>query len=59
VVRLVADLVRSAGAEELLTSYGPDLEGGPGPFYERLGFVPTGDLDAAGEIILRLDLRNR
>lgn len=59
VVRLVADLVRSGGAEELLTSHFPGLEGGPGPFYERLGFVPTGDLDAAGEIILRLDLRNR
>jgi GNAT superfamily N-acetyltransferase len=35
VVRLVADLVRSGGAEELLTSHVPDLEGGPGPFYER------------------------
>jgi diamine N-acetyltransferase len=57
VVRLVADLVRSAGAQELLTSHVPDLEGGPGPFYTRLGFVPTGELDAAGEIILTLDLR--
>lgn len=56
VVRLVADLVHAAGADELLTSYLPSGEGGPGPFYERLGFVPTGGLDAAGEIILSLHL---
>jgi diamine N-acetyltransferase len=56
VVRQVADLVRSAGADELLTSYVAD-DGGPGPFYERLGFVPTGDLDVSGEVIVRLDLR--
>lgn len=58
VVRLVADLVRAAG-EELLTSHVPDPEAGPGPFYARLGFVPTGDLDEEGEIILRLDLRDQ
>src|SRR5262245_2000391 len=58
VVRLVADLVREAGADELLVSYVPEGEGGPGPFYERLGFVPTGEVDADGEIILRLDLRS-
>lgn len=39
IVRLVADLVRAEGANELLTSYteGP---GDPGPFYRRLRFVP-------------------
>ena len=58
VVGIVADLVRSAGANELLTSYVPG-EGGPGPFYEQLGFVPTGELDPDGEIILSLDLRGR
>jgi GNAT superfamily N-acetyltransferase len=57
VVRQVVELVRQAGAEELLTSYAPGGDGGPGPFYERLGFVPTGDLHPSGEIILRLDLR--
>ncbi len=57
VVRLVVDLIRESGADELLTSYVSEGEGGPGPFYERLGFVPTGDLDPEGEIILRLDLR--
>jgi diamine N-acetyltransferase len=59
VVRLVADAVREAGAEELLTSYVPGIEGGPQPFYERLGFVPTGDVDSSGEPIVALDLRAR
>jgi len=58
VVRLVADLVRAEGGEELLTSYVAEGEGGPGPFYTRLGFVPTGATDPHGEIIMRLDLRS-
>jgi GNAT superfamily N-acetyltransferase len=56
-VRLVADLVRAEGGEELLTSYVAEGEGGPGPFYARLGFVPTGATDPDGEIIMRLTLR--
>jgi GNAT superfamily N-acetyltransferase len=59
VMRQVVELVRAAGGDELLTSHVPEIEGGPGPFYERLGFVPTGECDEAGEIVLRLDLRNR
>jgi diamine N-acetyltransferase len=55
VVRQVADLVRAQGATELLTSYVPQA-GGPAGFYERLGFVPTGDRDGNGEIIVRLVL---
>jgi diamine N-acetyltransferase len=55
VVRRVAELVRAEGATELLTSYVPG-PGGPAGFYERLGFVPTGDVDANGEIIMRLAL---
>lgn len=58
VVRLVEDLVRRQGASELLTSY-VDEEGGPGPFYARLGFVPTGEKDAEGEIIVSLPLHDR
>ena len=54
-VRQIADIVRAAGATELLTSYVPD-DAGPDGFYRRIGFVPTGDLDAAGEIIVRLPL---
>jgi GNAT superfamily N-acetyltransferase len=52
-VRHVAGLVRDEGADELLTSYVPG-EGSPAGFYERLGFVATGERNADGEIILRL-----
>jgi GNAT superfamily N-acetyltransferase len=55
VVHLVADLVRQQGAHELFSSYVTG-ESSPGPFYARLGFVETGDLDPAGEVIIRLDL---
>ena len=55
VVRQVADLVRAEGATELLTSHVVG-EGGPDGFYRRLGFVPTGDFDPNGEVILRLEL---
>jgi GNAT superfamily N-acetyltransferase len=54
-VRQVAELVRAHGATELLTSYVPQA-GGPAGFYQRLGFVPTGDRDGNGEIIVRLVL---
>ena len=56
VVRQVVGLIRAHGATELLTSYVPG-EGGPAGFYARLGFVPTGDVDPDGEILLRLDLQ--
>ena len=52
VVGQVLDLVRREGGTELLTSHVPG-EGGPAGFYARLGFVPRGDLDPEGEIILR------
>ena len=55
VVRQVAGLVRAEGATELLTSYVPE-DGGPAGFYERLGFVPTGQLDMNGEVIVALCL---
>jgi GNAT superfamily N-acetyltransferase len=55
IVEEVVRLIRAEGATELLTSHGVG-EGGPGGFYERLGFVPTGDFDPEGERILRLDL---
>lgn len=55
IVERVIELIRAEGATALLTSHviGPD---GPAGFYERLGFVPTGELDPDGEVILRLDL---
>lgn len=52
-VRQVARLVRAGGAIELLTSYVPE-NGGPSGFYRRLRFEPTGELDANGEVIVRL-----
>ena len=57
VVRQVVELLRAQDASELLTSHVPG-EGGPAGFYERLGFVPTGELDPEGEILLRLPLRD-
>jgi diamine N-acetyltransferase len=56
-VRRIVEIVRDEGATELFTSYSTG-EGEPWPFYERLGFVPTGERDAQGEVILRLDLAN-
>ncbi len=55
VVRQVVQLVREQGGTELMTSHVPG-EGGPAGFYARLGFVPTGELDPDGEILLRLPL---
>jgi len=56
VVRQIVELVRGEGGTELLTSYVPG-EGGPAGFYAGLGFVPTGELDPEGEVLLRLDLQ--
>ena len=42
-------------ADALYTSAVPG-EGSPQPFYERYGFVPTGDI-ADDEVVLKLDLR--
>jgi diamine N-acetyltransferase len=55
VVRQVADLVRAEGATELLTSYAPEDDWAAG-FCQRLGFVPTGEFDDRGEVIVRLGL---
>jgi len=54
VLAQVADLVRADGGTELLTSCVPG-PGGPRPFYEGLGFTPTGEVDD-GEVVLRLPL---
>lgn len=50
----VVSLVRADGATELLTSHQPG-DDGPGAFYRKFGFVPTGEIDD-GEPVLRLDL---
>ena len=51
---LVERVKARPGARELLTSAVPG-EGGPQPFYEKLGFQPTGEWDD-GEAVLSLDL---
>jgi diamine N-acetyltransferase len=53
VVHAVCAIVSAEGATELLTSYVP-ADDGPAGFYARLGFVPTGDVDSEGEMIVRL-----
>ena len=54
-LELVVGYVKTRpGAKALMTSCVPG-DGSPCPFYERLGFVPTGEVDE-GEIVLRLAL---
>lgn len=54
----IAAYVRSRpGARTLITSAGQGT-GSPQPFYERYGFVPTGELHE-GEAVLELDLTDR
>ena len=54
-LELVMDYVRTRpGATHLLTSVVPG-EGTPGPFYERMGFVYTGERDD-DELVMRREL---
>jgi diamine N-acetyltransferase len=54
---LVAEYFRSRpGVEVMWTSAGQG-DGSPIPFYERYGFVPTGEIVFDDEVLLRLDLR--
>lgn len=54
----VAEYVRNRpNGDALLVSAGQG-EGSPQPFYERYGFVPTGQV-VDDEVVLRLDLRRR
>jgi len=53
-VAAACDEVRARGGTELYTSW-VEGEGGPGPFYLKLGFVPTGEIDD-GETVGRLTL---
>jgi len=54
-IELLIEHVRTRpGATALLTSCVPG-EGGPGPFYEKLGFAYTGEEDD-GELVMRREL---
>lgn len=51
---LLIDLLRADGYTRLLTSWVQE-RGGPEPFYRKLGFVPTGEMDEdehVGELVL-------
>jgi RimJ/RimL family protein N-acetyltransferase len=53
-LRAVIDHLRDQGVPRLYTSYA-DGHGTPRPFYERLGFVPTGEIiDDETELVLDL-----
>lgn len=52
---LVSAYFRERGNTEMWTSAGQG-EGSPIPFYERYGFVRTGDIVFDDEVLLRLDL---
>jgi diamine N-acetyltransferase len=53
---LVAEYFRSRpGVDVMWTSAGPG-DGSPIPFYERYGFVRTGEIVFDDEVLLRLDL---
>lgn len=54
ILELVVDELRSTGSTTLLTSF-VEGRGGPRPFYEGLGFVPTGRI-IDGEVEARLTL---
>ena len=47
--------MRANGATEVLTSCVPGVDG-PEPFYRRIGFRPTSEVDENAETILALDL---
>jgi len=54
-LELLFDYVRTRpGAKEIFVSYVPG-DAGPQGFYEKLGFVPTGDM-IGKEVVLRRDL---
>ena len=52
---LVSTYFRDRGSTEMWTTAG-EGEGSPIPFYERYGFVRTGDIVFVDEVLLRLDL---
>jgi len=54
ILKLIETVRGRPNATELLASYVP-IAGGPGPFYQSLGFEPTGDMDG-NEVVIRLKL---
>ena len=54
---LVADYFRKGGTARLMRTSAGQGEGSPIPFYERYGFVRTGDLVFDDEVLLQYQLR--
>jgi GNAT superfamily N-acetyltransferase len=54
---LVADYFRNSGTARLMRTSAGQGEGSPIPFYERYGFVRTGDLVFDDEVLLQYQLR--
>jgi RimJ/RimL family protein N-acetyltransferase len=54
-VQQFLDLQRADGRRSVLVSYVAGTPGSPEPFYRRLGFVPTGEIDG-NETVARLTL---
>lgn len=55
-VDLVLEHVRARPGTSALTLSHVPGDGDPGPFYQRLGFVHTGEKDADGELLMRREL---
>jgi diamine N-acetyltransferase len=55
-LELVLDVVRSRPGTAALTLSHVAGEGNPAPFYQRLGFVHTGETDPDGELLMRREL---
>jgi diamine N-acetyltransferase len=55
-LELVLDVVRSRPGTAALTLSHVPGEGNPASFYQRLGFVHTGETDPDGELLMRLEL---
>jgi diamine N-acetyltransferase len=51
-VEAVCAEIRSRGRDRAYVTYEP-RDGGPGPFYERLGFTPTGELSDGQTVAVR------
>ena len=55
-LQLVLEHVRARPGTSALTLSHVPGDGNPGPFYQRLGFVHTGERDPDGELLMRLEL---
>ena len=55
IAQLVEYVKTRPNATELKVSHVPELPGNPGPFYQKLGFEYTGEVDD-GELVMRLKL---